>query len=189
LKCFAEGVAEPQAPLILGLGGTMRWGSSSARALEIAMEAAGRLGARTRTLVGEQLDLPNFDPAVDPNAAALRLVDAVREADGLIIASPSYHGGISGLVKNALDHLELLANERGRPYLRDRAVGLIATGDGWQGPNATLGALRQSVHALQGWPTPLGVAQNINDGGVEPAREQLALVAAQVVDFALRRRS
>ncbi|MDA0171238.1 hypothetical protein OJ998_19205 [Solirubrobacter taibaiensis] len=34
----------------------------------------------------------------------------------MILASPFYHGGMTWLLKNALDHLEALA-DRPRPYL------------------------------------------------------------------------
>ncbi|MBE2315450.1 NAD(P)H-dependent oxidoreductase [Solirubrobacter sp. CPCC 204708] len=173
-------------PFLVGLGGTMRFGSSNERALKIAMEHAAGLGAETLLITGARLDLPTYDPALDPNAAAQYVIDAVERADGLILASPSYHGGMTGLLKNALDHLEAL-RDRPRPYLRDRPVGLIATGDGWQGPNATLQALRLTVHALQGWPTPLGIAHNVVDEGVDAARPQLRLVAEQVLDFAQAR--
>ncbi|MDX8153231.1 NAD(P)H-dependent oxidoreductase [Patulibacter brassicae] len=175
----------PDAPLVLGLGGTMRFGSSSSRALEAALGAARHAGVRTTLIAGPQLDLPAYDVAAPRTAAAERLIDAVRRADGLIIASPSYHGGISGLLKNALDHLEELRGDA-RPYLHDRPVGLIATGDGWQGPNATLQALRLTVHAMRGWPTPLGVAHNISEGGVEGARAALELVGRQVAERVLR---
>ncbi|MDA0182296.1 NAD(P)H-dependent oxidoreductase [Solirubrobacter phytolaccae] len=173
-------------PFIVGLGGTMRFGSSSERALRIAMEHAGARGAETLLIAGPRLDLPTYDPAVDPDAAAEYVIDAVERADGVILASPSYHGGMTGLLKNALDHLEAL-RDRPRPYLRDRPVGLIATGDGWQGPNATLQALRLTVHALQGWPTPLGIAHNVTDSGVHAVRPQLERMADQVLDLATLR--
>jgi FMN reductase len=171
------------APFILGLGGTMRFGSSNERALRIALERVAELGGETLAITGPRLDVGTYDVAVTPGADAAYLVEAVERADGLILASPSYHGGVSGLLKNALDHVEALRDVP-RPYLRDRAVGCIATGDGWQGPNATLAALRLTVHALQGWPTPLGVAQNVTDGGVEAARAQLRTLAEQVMDLA-----
>ena len=66
---------------------------------------------------------------------------------------------MSGLVKNALDYLEELRGDQ-RPYLDGRAVGLVAVARGWQASVATLGTLRQVVHALRGWPTPLGLAIN-----------------------------
>ena len=43
----------------------------------------------------------------------------------VVIASPGYHGTVSGLVKNSLDYLEVL-REDDRPYLDGRAVGVIA---------------------------------------------------------------
>ena len=111
------------------------------------------------------------------------MVEAVRAADGLIIASPGYHGSISGLVKNALDGLEDLRDDV-RPYLDGRAVGLIVRADGPQAGDSTLAALRAIVHALRGWPTPLGVVQI----GAEATDDQrLALVAAQVVEFSRAR--
>ena len=98
--------------------------------------------------------IPHDDTGVEARQAAL--VGAVRACDGLIIASPGYHGSVSGLVKNALDGLEDLRDDR-RPYLHGRAVGLIVTADGAQAGGSTLAALRSVVHALRGWPTPLGV--------------------------------
>jgi FMN reductase len=63
------------------------------------------------------------------------------------------------MVKNAIDYTEDLRDDE-RCYLTGKAVGLVATGAGWQGAVQTLVALRGIVHALRGWPTPLGVAVN-----------------------------
>ncbi len=166
----------------------MRFGSQNELALRIALERVEELGGKTRLFPGSRLDLANYDDTVDHQAQAGWLLEAVEHADGLIISSPSYHGNVSGLLKNALDYLEGL-REAPRPYLRGRAVGLIATGDGWQGPNTTLQSMRQMIHALQGWPTPLGVAHNISDGGVNDARAPLRLIADQVMEFALLQRA
>ena len=46
------------------------------------------------------------------------------------------------------------------PYFTDKPVGCVATGFGWQCCNATLQGLRAIVHALRGWPTPIGIALN-----------------------------
>lgn len=125
---------------------------------------------------------------------AIRLVEAVRNADALIIGSPGYHGCISGLVKNALDYLEEL-REDPRPYLDGRAVGCIATGAGWQATMSTMASLRNVVHALRGWPTPLGVGVNTTEAlfddeghcNVATVEAQLRVVGEQVMHFATRR--
>ncbi|MFZ0089373.1 MAG: NADPH-dependent FMN reductase [Solirubrobacteraceae bacterium] len=184
-------------PLIVGLGGSTRPGSSSEQILRGCLATAEALGARTAILASESLHLPLYEPEhADHGDGAARiadLVDVVRRADGLILASPGYHGGISGMVKNALDYVEDLRDDA-RPYLDGRAVGCVAAASGWQAANTTLAALRSVVHALRGWPTPIGVAINVATLQWDPSglvsdpqlRLQLDLQVRQVVEFADR---
>jgi FMN reductase len=163
------------------------------RALRIALEAAEEAGARTCLYSGSFLArLPVYGPEnPERNREQRELVEAVRCADGLILASPGYHGGISGLVKNALDLLEDLRDDR-RCYLDGRAVGCIITASGWQTIGSALASMRSVIHALRGWPTPLGAglntAEKIFDTTgtcIDPAAAtQLATVGRQVVEFA-----
>jgi len=188
--------ATGKRPMILGIGGTIRAGSSSEKALILALRAAEAAGAETRLLGGEFLSsLPIFDPRPgEPTASQAALAEAVRAADGVIVASPGYHGSISGVIKNALDTLEMLRNDP-TPYFQGRAVGCVITADGWQAAGTTLTALRSIIHALRGWPTPFGAALNgatplFDDAGAcrDPKDAwQLATVAEQVVEFARMR--
>ncbi len=91
----------------------------------------------------------------------MAMTDAIRRADGLIIASPGYHGTISGMLKNALDYIEDLAGDE-RVYLHDRPVGLIVTAFGHQAATSAMITLRTIVHALRGWPTPFGAALKVD---------------------------
>ncbi|MFC3071438.1 NADPH-dependent FMN reductase [Phenylobacterium soli] len=180
-------------PLIVGLGGTIRAGSSTERALAVALRAAEAKGAETRLFGGEFLSkLPIFDPrpgSTTPEQTAL--AEAVRAADGILVASPGYHGSISGVIKNALDTLELTREDE-KPYFQGRPVGTIITADGWQAAGTTLMALRAIIHALRGWPTPFGAALNAGTSLFDEAGEcrepkdawQLATVAEQVMEFA-----
>lgn len=179
-------------PMIVGIGGTVLPGSSTEQALTLALAAAEQAGARTRLFGAAELSrLPHYlTPGYADSAEARDMIDAIRQADGLIIASPGYHGTISGLIKNAIDYLEETAKDD-RVYLDNLPVGLIATAYGWQATGSTLAALRSIVHALRGWPTPLGAAINTAGGvfadGVcsDPsAARQLNLVGEQVVAFA-----
>ncbi len=146
---------------IVGIGGTVRPGSSTEAALRIALDAAALAGSETVLFDGTQLaELPMYDPRSSAESeVAGGLVDALRRADGILIASPAYHGGISGLVKNALDYIEEL-REDPRPYFTGRPVGCISTGMGSHGAAATIAGLRAVVHALRGWPTPRGLGFN-----------------------------
>jgi FMN reductase len=171
-------------PLIVGIGGTTRPGSSTESALRKALQFAEEMGARTQLFGGEALStLDVFSPEQRERSPAQRaIVEAVREADAVIFASPGYHGGVSGLVKNAIDLLEDLRGDE-RVYLDGMPVGCIVTAAGWQGCNTTLGALRSIVHALRGWPTPLGVT--LNTARVKLFDAQGACLDAQV-DSSLR---
>ena len=185
------------APFIVGIGGTARPGSSTEQALALALTAAEAAGATVR-MVGcaEIAAFPHYLPiAAATSEAGRQLVDASRRADGLILASPGYHGSISGLVKNAIDYIEDTAKDE-RVYLDGLPVGLISTAYGWQATGSTLTTLRSIVHALRGWPTPLGAAINTSAGIFqngncldERTAMQLQLVGRQVQEFASLRQS
>jgi FMN reductase len=186
-----------QRPFIVGIGGTANPGSSTEQALELALESAQAKGARVQMFGSAEITaLPHYLTSGTHNSQiGIELVAAVRRADGLLIASPGYHGSVSGLVKNAIDYLEETARDD-RIYLDGVPVGLIATAYGWQATGSTLATLRAIVHALRGWPTPLGAAINssggiFRDGVCTDARttEQLQVVGRQVYEFACLRMS
>lgn len=182
-------------PFIVGVGGTTRVGSSSEVALRYALKAAEHAGARTAILAGPALDLPMYSPErSERSPKASELISLLRQSHGVIIASPGYHGSISGLIKNALDYVEDMRGDEAS-YFDGRAVGCVACAYGWQATGSTLAALRSIVHALRGWPTPVGVAVNsslkiFDDGGTcldAGISKQLDLMAEQVVSFARMR--
>ena len=184
-------------PFIVGLGGTTRAGSTSERALAVALEAAAAAGCETRLFGASAMPSETFDPTCSERSDAARaLVDALRRADGVLIATPAYHGGISGLVKNAIDFTEDMKDDV-HPYLDGRAVGCIVVADGAQALGSTLASLRAIVHALRGWPTPFAAALNGRDrpfGGDGRAPDEASLVAcrlvaSQVVEFAAMKRA
>lgn len=180
-------------PFIVGIGGTTRPGSSSEQALAMALAVAREQGAETRLFGGRDLQLPMYDP--DPATitdAARAFVEDLRRADGVIIASPCYHGAVSGLVKNAIDYTEEMRSDP-RVYFDGRALGAIGCGYGYQGPGMVVSQLRQIGHALRAWNVPLAVAVNsavvkFQDGVCsEPAiAKQIEIMASQVVDHARR---
>jgi FMN reductase len=179
------------SPYIVAVGGTLRANSSTEKAMRHVLAAAQRAGARTRLIGGSSLQLPMYEPGnPERSDAARELVAELALADGIILGSPGYHGSISGLVKNALDYAEGLRLDP-RPYFSGRAVGCIATAGGWPGAVNTLGALRDIVHALRGWPTPLGAAINSTEKIFDEAgtcqvpriAQMLDVIAAEVLSF------
>src|SRR6478735_7152500 len=178
---------------IVGLGGSLRRGSTSLSALERALAGAETAGADTALLDLRDLDLPMFDPEhEEPAGAAKELVETCYSATGLVWSSPLYQGTISGAFKNALDWLHVLGR-RDPPYLHDKVIGLISAAGGTQGLQA-INTMEFSVRSLRGWAVPYVVPiasaarvfdarGRIQDQGVEL---QLRTLGAEVVRVATR---
>jgi FMN reductase len=179
------------SPFIVGIGGTTRPNSSTERYLRIALHAVEGAGATTTMLGAEALRIPLYEYGRELEGPARALVSQLRRADGVILISPGYHGTVSGLVKNALDYVEELRDDS-RPYFSGRAVGCMAVAAGWQAAVSTMSSLRGIVHALRGWPTPLGVAINSGETALagdddrqsQLVNSQIQTMARQVLDFA-----
>jgi NAD(P)H-dependent FMN reductase len=118
---------------ILALGGSLRAASFN-RALLHEAAALAPAGAELDlghvALVGS-LPLFNQD-SLDrdgPPAEVTRLKDALRAADGLLIATPEYNWGIPGFLKNAIDWASRPASEIPQVF-GDLPVALIGAGGG-----------------------------------------------------------
>ena len=179
-------------PYIVGIGGTTRPGSSSEKALRYALALAEAQGAEVELFDGSSINLPMYAPESPARSdSAERLIAALRRAHGVILSTPCYHGSVSGLVKNALDYTEDMCDDP-EPYLDGRAVGLIVCGHGWQSTGVVLSAFRSIVHALRGWPTPMGVAINTlvdrydekGAGIAEQSARQMGIMVGQGIEFA-----
>lgn len=176
-----------RSPHIVGFGGTTSESSATLSALVRVLGAAGAQGATTELLPIHTLDIPMYAWGRAPTPDVQRMSEAFRNADAIVWASPLYHGTISGLFKNAIDWLEILA-DRDPPYLTDKPIGLIGVSAGVQSLQA-ITAMEQIARALRGWAIPLVVpvhrAPEVfeKDGAVKDARvdKQLAALGAELV--------
>jgi FMN reductase len=178
---------------IVGLGGSLRGGSTSLAALERALAGAEAAGAETVLLDLRKLELPMFDPEhEEPTGVTEVLVETSYAATAMIWSSPLYQGTISGAFKNALDWLHVLGR-RDPPYLHDKVVGLISAAGGTQGLQA-INTMEFSVRSLRGWtvpyvvPIPSAARVFAEDGSVhdESVDGQLVLLGEEVVRVAQR---
>jgi FMN reductase len=177
---------------IVGIGGSLSKNSTSLAALKLALQGAAEAGAEVELIDVGSLNVPFYSPEGEVPEAARRLADSVYHADGLLWASPLYHGTISGSFKNAIDWLQLLG-DRQPAYLTDKVVGLISTAGGAHGVQA-VNTMQAIVHALRGIsvsrfvPIPrawqvFGEAGAIKDAQFE---NQLKLLGGEVVELARR---
>jgi len=173
------------APHIVALGGTLRAESTTGKLLAAALAMAEARGARTTLLTGDAIAFPHYEPGnAEGNTAIRHYLEALRSADAIIVGSPGYHGTLSGLVKTALDYVDLLRGDS-RVYFDGLPVGLIATAGGWQAAVSTLQALRTITHSLRGWPTPMGLAINTAEPGdaILACDASMRIMVDQIFDF------
>lgn len=137
---------------IVGIGGSLRAGSYSQIALKIAADRVAALGAEVEILDLQTLNLPFCNGEEEypdyPDVEFLR--NTVKQADGLILATPEYHGSISGVLKNALDLMSF-------DQLDGKVTGLISVLGGQANSNA-LNDLRVIMRWVHGWVIPEQIA-------------------------------
>lgn len=183
---------------VVGIGGTMRPGSTSLAALRRALGAAEAAGAATDLIDLRRLGLPIYDPELPLVAyedRVRRFVGALRAADALLLSTAAYQGTVAGVTKNALDFAEFLAGDD-PPYLDCKVIGLIATAAGGQAAPNAIAALVHTAHALRAVVAPFTVpiprAWEIanGDGRIadEPYGRRLDELGRLVVDLAGRLR-
>ena len=79
------------------------------------------------------LDLPLYDGDLEDRegipSAVQKLVEAIKSADGVIVVSPEYNKGISGVLKNAFDWISRVPGGvwKGKP------LALMSAADGRAG--------------------------------------------------------
>lgn len=149
---------QPQPVRILGIGGTTSEKSWSLVPLDTALDRAAAAGADVVRATVYDLDLPMFrtDWKLEQYPPTLPwLLDQIRQADGLIICSPTYHGTMSGAIKNLLDMLIFLGWDK-PPYLGGKPVALMAYGG--MTSMGVLSGLTQVVRGLKGIAVPTHIA-------------------------------
>ena len=159
-------------------------------ALNVALKLADERRARTSLAAVRDLDLPMYNGERQLNdypPSLAWLLDEVRAADAFIICSPTYHGTISGAVKNVLDSLEFLASDQPR-YLGGKAVALL----GYGGASAmnVINSLYHTVRTLNAYVVPTVVILSRDNLDIENVdvkdynlRQRLATMVGEVIDL------
>jgi len=86
------------------VAGSNRMNSTSTQLCRHLCKILEGMGCQVTLLPLFELPLPFYIPRVssdDANVAVL--LNSLREADGIVLATPDYHGAPSGILKNALD--------------------------------------------------------------------------------------
>jgi FMN reductase len=155
---------------LLGVSGSMRPGSYSLRALTVVLQAAAARGADTSVLDLRLANLPMYNPSAPPTDAeghVRRATEAVGWADAFVLASPDYHGSMSGAIKNFLDyHWQEFTGKLFGYVCASHEKGLTV-----------MDQMRTAVRQCYGWSMPYGVSvhgENDFDAAGNPSNPRVA---------------
>ena len=147
---------------VLGVAGSMRKGSFSTHTLKLVLEEAKKYGSDSRVLELREVRLPIYDPSGsvseelyrDVNGNCENVLDtvttAIKWADAFVLASPDYHGSMSGAMKNFLDYFwEEFAGKTFGYIIASHEKGLTVADQ-----------MRTSVRQCYGWSMPYNISIN-----------------------------
>lgn len=131
-------------PILLGLSGSLRKDSTNTK---LVLEAA-RLFGPAQFAMGD-LNLPLYHGDLEEAEGVPEAVDAlalaIKAADAVVISTPEYNKGISGVLKNALDWVSRTPH---RPW-QDKPVAIMSAAAGRAGGERGQAMLRQCLVAFQ----------------------------------------
>ncbi len=131
-------------PVLLGLSGALRQGSTNTKLLH----EAARLFGPCQFQVAD-LRLPLYDGDLESDqgvpAAVQRLADQIAAADAVIVSSPEYNKAPPGVLKNALDWV---SRTSGKPWA-DKPVAVMSAAAGRAGGERAQAILRWCLLPFQ----------------------------------------
>jgi NAD(P)H-dependent FMN reductase len=143
---------------VLGVAGSMRQQSYSSSALKMVLEEAKKYNADIYMLELRKINLPLYDPSEirsdefssNNNNVLEKITTALRWADVFVLASPDYHGSMSGGMKNFLDYFwEEFAGKTFGYIIASHEKGLTVADQ-----------MRTAVRQCYGWSMPYNISIN-----------------------------
>ena len=135
---------------ILGVASSMRESSYSTRVLKLALEKAEKRDAETKLLDLRELQLPMYHPEQNSSPELDKVIEYVKWADAFVLASPDYHGSMSGVMKNFLDFF--WSDFAGKTF------GYICASH--EKGLTVMDQMRTAVRQCYGWSMPYGISVN-----------------------------
>jgi NAD(P)H-dependent FMN reductase len=143
---------------VLGVAGSMREQSYSTRGLKMVLEETKKYNAESYMLEVRKINLPLYDPSEitsdnsssNNNNVLERITTDLRWADVFVLASPDYHGSMSGGMKNFLDYFwEEFAGKTFGYIVASHEKGLTVADQ-----------MRTAVRQCYGWSMPYNISIN-----------------------------
>jgi chromate reductase, NAD(P)H dehydrogenase (quinone) len=142
----AEATDTAAAKRIVGLAGSLRTGSFNRQLLAAA---ADELAASVTLEVWDGLEgVPPFNEDLESGPAPVAVAElrrVIKDADGVLIATPEYNGSIPGQLKNALDWA---SRPRGAAVLEGKSVATLSASPSRRGGQRAQADLRKVLGVI-----------------------------------------
>ncbi len=143
---------------VLALCGSLRTNSFNKKLMLETCEELKTQSFESTVLDLRSLSLPLYDGDLEEAEGmpigAKKLVDALVDADALLIASPEYNGSITGVLKNAIDWA---SRAQKNPFV-NKVILLVGTSTGWWGASKANIHTRQIFNHLRAVVVPIQIA-------------------------------
>jgi len=135
---------------VLGVGSSMRQRSYSTSVLKLILSIAKGNMAETKLLDLQQTNLPMLYSAREDADEIIQTTELVKWADAFVLATPDYHGSMSGSLKNFFDYFwSEFAGKTFGYIVASHEKGLTV-----------MDQMRTAVRQCYGWSLPYGISIN-----------------------------
>lgn len=135
---------------VLGVGSSLRELSYSTSGLKLLLDKAKSKMAETRLIDLRQTNLPMLYSTKEDTEEIVQTTELVKLADAFVLATPDYHGSMSGSLKNFLDYFwSEFAGKTFGYIVASHEKGLTV-----------MDQMRTAVRQCYGWSLPYGISIN-----------------------------
>lgn len=171
---------------ITGVCGSLNPDGATKKALTIALKGAAEYPVEISLLNLCDFELVFYGsvPEAEYPSDVLKLRQLLRDSQGIILATPEYHGSLTGALKNMLDLMRIEDFET-------KIIGLVGVAGGHVGAINSLNTMKTICRNLHSWVLPGEVsiansAQAFKEDGsvIDPVLEERLLnIGRQLVKF------
>src|ERR1044072_3331567 len=135
---------------VLGVGSSLRELSYSTSGLKLLLDKAKSKMAETRLIDLRQTNLPMLYSTREDTEEIVHTTESVKCADAFVLATPDYHGSMSGSLKNFLDYFwSEFAGKTFGYIVASHEKGLTV-----------MDQMRTAIRQCYGWSLPYGISIN-----------------------------
>lgn len=145
-------MSSTEKPRVLVIVGGLRSQGRSRKLYAILTKLLSERECSVKSFDPKENPIPFYDEeeATENNPNVRYLLEVTQWAEGIILISPEYHGGMSGTIKNIIDFWEYLQPD----YLKGKVATLMGISGGAMGASGSLLQMMMVCRVVRAWVLP-----------------------------------